>query len=396
VSNTWPVASTVCRPYPWARRFDIPTRLVDWANPVTLETVSTDSTPLVTNRGVVELTRQLVDIHSVSGDEKHLADLIDATLRQAPHLEVLRHGNTVAARTQTEASQRVLIAGHIDTVPVSGTLPAVLAEGVLWGRGSVDMKGGVASHLIHALDTRPPRLNITWVFYDQEEVDADKNGLGQFLQAHPEWMAADFGILGEPSNARIEGGCNGTLRAVASSQGRQAHSARPWMGDNAIHALAPLITRLATHTPETRTVDGLDYRESLQAVGVAGGVAGNVVPDAASVTINFRFAPDRSVADAIGYVTEFCAGYQVDIVDAAPGARPGMDQALAADFVRFVGSEPAPKYGWTDVSRLSAAGIPAVNFGPGDPSLAHSAHEQVPVDQLEFAHRVLGDWLFSS
>ncbi len=351
--------------------------------------------PLPTASGIVELTRVLCDIESVSGDEKTLADRIEVTLFAHSHLEVIRHGNTVAARTHYNRPTRVLIAGHIDTVPITGTLPARIVDDTLWGRGSVDMKGGVASHLIHAVDPRPTRHDVTWVFYDQEEVAADVNGLGAFHAAHPDWMAADFGILGEPSNAIVEGGCNGTMRAVVTATGQQAHSARPWMGENAIHLLAPLLARLASHSPETRHVDGLDYRESLQAVGIDGGIAGNVVPDRASVTLNFRFAPDRSPADAREYLEAFCDGYAMEVVDEAPGARPGLDSEIAAEFVALVGVPAAPKYGWTDVSRLGQAGIPAVNFGPGDPSLAHSMDERVPLTQLESAHQVLGGWLFS-
>jgi succinyl-diaminopimelate desuccinylase len=357
--------------------------------------VSSDLSPLPTDVGVVHLTRVLCDIESVSGDEKHLADRVEATLVRAPHLEVVRWGNTVAARTHTHSPTRVLIAGHIDTVPVSGCLPARIDGDRLWGRGSVDMKGGVASHLIHAMNQASARHSVTWVFYDQEEVDASKNGLGAFAASHPDWMTADFGILGEPSNALIEGGCNGTLRAVVSAAGKQAHSARPWMGVNAIHALSPLMNRFASHTPETRSVEGLEYRESLQAVAISGGVAGNVVPDYASVTVNYRFAPDRSIDEAIDYVSKVCDGFPVDIVDVAPGARPGLDSAIAKDFVALVGQPAAPKYGWTDVSRLSEAGIPSVNFGPGDPSLAHSPEESVPLTQLEHAHNILGRWLFS-
>lgn len=357
--------------------------------------MSTAAQPLPVDAGVVELTRILCDIESVSGHEAELADRVEATLESASHLEVLRHGNTVAARTQGGKPTRVLIAGHLDTVPIAGTLPARISGGYLWGRGSVDMKGGVASHLIIAATLSHPRHDVTWVFYDQEEVDADRNGLGRFATAHPEWMVADFGILGEPSNARVEGGCNGTLRVVARATGVQAHSARPWMGKNAIHALAPLLTVLAQFDPETRAVDGLDYRESLQAVGIEGGVAGNVVPDEASVTINYRFAPDRSVDDAIRHLAEVLDGWDLEVVDSAPGARPGLDQDIAKDFLLQIDEPPAPKYGWTDVSRLSQADIPAVNFGPGDPSLAHSAGEKVPVSELEKAHSVLSGWLTS-
>lgn len=358
--------------------------------------MSGSATPLPVDQGVVELTRILCDIESVSGDEAELADRVEATLRQAAHLEVIREGNTVAARTTTGATHRVLIAGHLDTVPVAGCLPARLDGDFLWGRGSVDMKGGVASHLILAVHTPNPRHDVTWVFYDQEEVGAERNGLGRFHQAHPDWVVADFGILGEPSNARIEGGCNGTLRALVTATGVAAHSARPWMGKNAIHALAPLLAKLADFPLETRPVDGLDYRESVQAVGISGGVAGNVVPDSASITINFRFAPDRSIADATEYITNLCEGFDVVIVDAAAGARPGVDSGLARQFAALVDSPPAPKYGWTDVARLSEAGIPSVNFGPGDPSLAHSADEKVSIAELEKAHALLASWLQSS
>lgn len=345
------------------------------------------------DRGVVELTRVLCEIESVSGNEEPLANRIEATLRSAPHLEVLRHGNTVAARTRLGRDRRVIIAGHIDTVPL-GPLTATRLEGeTLLGRGSVDMKGGVASHLIHAMTLTAPRYDVTWVFYDQEEVDADRNGLGHFAHAHPDWLVADFGILGEPTGGLIEGGCNGTMRLAVTARGRRAHSARPWKGDNAIHALAPLLERLATFEPETRTVDGLDYRESLQAVGIQGGVAGNVVPDVAMVTVNFRFAPDRSPDQALEYLGALTDGYEVMVVDVSAGARPGLDAPIAQEFMRHVEAPPAPKYGWTDVARLSALGIPAVNFGPGDPSLAHTDGENVPVDQLVNCHASLGAWL---
>jgi succinyl-diaminopimelate desuccinylase len=348
----------------------------------------------------VELTRAVCDIPSVSGDETTLADAIELSVTGYEHLQVIRFGDTVVARTELGRAQRIIIAGHIDTVPINNNLPCrdETEDGVeyLWGRGTVDMKSGLAVQLKLAAELVHPRYDITWIWYDHEEVDAELNGLKVLSAAHPELLRADFAILGEPSNAKIEGGCNGTLRAVVRAKGVQAHSARPWMGDNAIHRLADILARLVSHVPETRTVDGLDYRESLQAVGISGGVAGNVVPDVATLTLNFRFAPDRSVDDATNYVTAFCEGFEVEIIDSAPGARPGLDTDIAQDFVAVVGGDPAPKYGWTDVSRLSTAGIPAVNFGPGDPSLAHSPNEQVSLSELELAHTTLGLWLFLS
>ena len=343
--------------------------------------------------GVVELTRALCDVESVSGDEELLANRVEATLRTASHLEDIREGNTVAARTALGAPTWVIVAGHLDTVPVDNNLPSRIEGDHLVGRGSVDMKGGVASQLILAVELDQPAMDVTWIFYDQEEIEADKNGLGRFHRNHPEWMVGDFAVLGEPSNGGVEGGCNGTIRVELRATGLRAHSARPWMGDNAIHKLSDALERLSHFSPETRSVDGLDYRESLSAVGIRGGVAGNVIPDDAVLTVNFRFAPDRSVSDAVDYVAQVFPELELSVVDASEGARPGLDGQLALSLVAASGQEARPKYGWTDVSRFSALGIPAVNFGPGDGALAHAPNEQVPISQLESTHRTLREWL---
>jgi succinyl-diaminopimelate desuccinylase len=343
--------------------------------------------------GVVELTRALCDVESVSGNEEHLANRVEATLRSAAHLDVIRDGNTVAARTSVGARTRVIVAGHLDTVPLDNNLPSRIEDDHVVGRGSVDMKGGVASQLILACELDHPAMDVTWIFYDQEEIEADKNGLGRFHRNHPEWLEGDFAVLGEPSLGGVEGGCNGTIRVELRATGLRAHSARPWMGDNAIHKLSDALERLSHFSPETRSVDGLDYRESLSAVGVRGGVAGNVIPDEAVLTVNFRFAPDRSVSDAVEYVADVFPGLELTVVDASEGARPGLDSQLALSLVAASGHEARPKYGWTDVSRFSELGIPAVNFGPGDGALAHAPNEKVPISQLESTHRTLRDWL---
>ena len=372
------------------------TRLAGCTARLHLGVVSTSAAPFDVSVGVVELTRELVDIESVSGNESELADRVEATLRAADHLEVVRVGNTVAARVQCGCDTRVIVAGHLDTVPVEGLLPARSEAGELWGRGAVDMKAGVASQLILALELDSPRVDVTWIFYDQEEVAADRNGLGHFANAHPEWMKADFAVLGEPSNAGVEGGCNGTLRMTLTAHGKTAHSARPWMGDNAIHALAPALATLQAFEPETRDVDGLAYRESLSAVGVTGGIAGNVVPDRAELTVNFRFAPDRTVADAVSYAAALFPGFDHEVTDSSPGARPGLTHPLALSLVDASGKPATPKYGWTDVARFSEMGIPAVNFGPGDAQLAHSAEERVAESEIEAAHHTLRTWLLGS
>ncbi|QCQ16380.1 succinyl-diaminopimelate desuccinylase [Microbacterium sp. RG1] len=345
----------------------------------------------------VELTQAICDIPSVSGDEATLADSIAAALAPLPHLEVFRDGDTIIARTRLGRPQRVVIAGHIDTVPLNDNLPTRLiddeGEPTLWGRGTVDMKAGVAVQLKLAAELTDPRVDITWMWYDHEEVEASLNGLGRVASLRPDLFEADFAILGEPSNGQVEGGCNGTLRVVARTHGVRAHSARAWVGENAIHAAAPILTRLAAYEPATIDVEGLAYREGLNAVRVTGGVAGNVIPDLCEVEINYRFAPSRSVAEAEAHVRDVLAGFEVELTDSSAGARPGLDAPLAQEFVRAVGAQPHPKYGWTDVARFSALGVPAVNYGPGNPSLAHHDQERVPIAQIEDVERGLRTWL---
>ncbi|AZS41110.1 succinyl-diaminopimelate desuccinylase [Microbacterium oxydans] len=347
----------------------------------------------------VDLTRAICDIPSVSGDEKTLADAIEAAVTPLGHLQVFRHGNTVIARTDLGRAQRVAIAGHIDTVPINANLPTrdIEIDGVpyLWGRGTVDMKAGTAVQLKLAAELVEPAIDITWMWYDNEEVEASKNGLGLLAAVRPDLFEADFAILGEPSNGEVEGGCNGTMRAIVRTSGVRAHSARAWIGENAIHRAAPILTRLAEYRAREVPVEGLLYRESLSAVRIAGGVAGNVIPDACEVEVNYRFAPSKSAAEAETHLRGVLAGFDVEITDAAEGARPGLDAEIAKQFVAAVGAEPRPKYGWTDVARFSALGIPAVNYGPGDPHLAHHDEERVPLAQIDAVERGLRAWLTS-
>jgi succinyl-diaminopimelate desuccinylase len=345
----------------------------------------------------VDLTRAICDIPSVSGDESALADLIEASITPLAHLEVIRHGNTIVARTNLGRAQRVVIAGHIDTVPINDNVPtrdvAVDGERYLWGRGTVDMKGGVAVQLKLAAELTAPVVDITWMWYDNEEVAASLNGLNLLAADRPDLFAADFAILGEPSNGQVEGGCNGTLRAIVRAHGVRAHSARAWIGENAIHRVAPILSRLSEYRAKEVTVEGLAYRESLSAVRIVGGVAGNVIPDLCEVEINYRFAPSKTAADAAAHVRGVLEGFEVEITDSAEGARPGLDAPIAQQFVAAVGAEPRPKYGWTDVARFSALGIPAVNYGPGDPHLAHHDEERVPLAQIDAVEQGLRAWL---
>nr|WP_275006118.1 succinyl-diaminopimelate desuccinylase [Promicromonospora iranensis] len=354
---------------------------------------------------LVALTRVICDIPSVSGDEKALADAIEVLLRGCAHLEVLRDGDALVARTNLGRDRRVVVAGHIDTVPIADNLPTRLVgagdDAVLWGRGTVDMLGGVAVALALAVELgapgSEPAHDLTWIFYDHEEVDSALNGLGRLARNHPELLRGDFAILGEPTDAGIEGGCNGTMRVELRTRGVAAHSARAWTGENAIHAVAPALARLAAYEPQSIEVDGLVYREGLNAVRIEGGIAGNVIPDACTVEVNYRFAPSRSVEEAEAHLREVFEGFDLVVTDAAGGARPGLDDPLAAQFVKSVltttGGVPAPKYGWTDVARFSELGVPAVNFGPGDPLLAHKDDEHLPVAQLAQCRDALRAWL---
>lgn len=355
----------------------------------------------------VTLAHVLCDIPSPSGQEREIADRIEEALSAFPHLRLLRDGDTVVARTQAAApsgsraqggrTPRVVVAGHLDTVPAHENLPARLiggeGAGSLWGRGSVDMKAGVAVQLRLAAEIVDPAVEVTWIWYDNEEVEAARNGLGRVLRAHPELADADFAVLGEPTAGLIEAGCNGTIRADVVTTGVRAHSARAWMGENAIHRAAPVLDLLASWPGRTAIVDGLSYREGLNAVRISGGVAGNVIPDLCTVHVNYRFAPDRELEEAVAWMRDLFGAWDFTVVDAAAAARPGLDVPAAQDFLRSLGAPVRAKEGWTDVARFAALGVPAVNYGPGDPSKAHADDESVPVQQIRDCEAGLRRWL---
>ena len=342
---------------------------------------------------LAELTAALVDVASESGDEQQLADLVQAALLRLEHLEVTRVGNTLVARTNLGHSERVILGGHLDTVPANDNIPSHLDGSRLYGLGACDMKGGVAISLKLAQELTNPSRDVTYLYYECEEVDSARNGLAKVSQSNPELLEGNFAILMEPSNAGIEAGCQGSLRFELAVPGQRAHSARSWMGSNAIHSAAPILNLLAEYQPRVVEIDGLEYLEGLNAVGISGGVAGNVIPDLATVTVNYRYAPSRTADEAVEYVTELFADYELTVVDNAGGALPGLSEPAAQDFASQVAQAPRPKFGWTDVSRFNELGVPAVNFGPGDPSLAHHKDEYVEVTQLESVYGALKNWL---
>jgi succinyl-diaminopimelate desuccinylase len=348
---------------------------------------------------IVDLLRAIADVESVSGDEKALADLVEEALRALPHLEVVRDGDALVARTHLGRAERVVIAGHLDTVPVAANLPSsrkvVDGEDRVYGRGTCDMKGGVAVQLAVAAAVPEPVRDVTWIFYDHEEVDAERNGLNRLSRTRPELLAADLAVLMEPTAAAVEGGCQGTLRVAVRTHGVAAHSARSWLGSNAIHTAGEVLRRLESYRPAEVLVDGLLYREGMNAVAITGGIAGNVVPDRCEVVVNYRFAPDKDESAAVGEVRRLFDSYDVELLDVAPGARPGLDLPAAKAFAAAVGGEVRPKYGWTDVARFSALGIPAVNYGPANPNQAHADDEHCRVEDLFVCRDALVRWLSS-
>jgi succinyl-diaminopimelate desuccinylase len=332
------------------------------------------------------LTAALVDVESVSGDEAVLAGLVEDALRACPSLAVERDRNVVLARTSLGRESRLVLAGHLDTVPTAGNVPSHVEGDRLFGCGTTDMKSGVAVllRIAHLVGTGEldPRADLTFVCYDCEEIEASRNGLGRLARERPDVLAADLGVLLEPTDGIVEGGCQGTLRVTVAVPGVRAHSARSWLGTNAIHAAAPVLQRLAEHQAREVVVDGLTYREGLNAVAISGGVAGNVVPDRCEITVNYRFAPDLSEDEAFASVTSVFDGFAVTLTDSAPAARPGLDGALAQSIVAAVGGQARAKLGWTDVARFGQLGIPAVNLGPGDPNLAHKPEESVLIERI--------------
>lgn len=344
---------------------------------------------------LITRTAELVDIASVSHHETALADHVERLLRGTA-LEVERVGDNVVARTTLGLDQRLLLAGHLDTVPPNGNDTAKVEGDVLWGLGSADMKGGLAVMLELASRVTNPKVDLSFVFYVCEEVEQEHNGLVQLLRERPDLVAADAAVLGEPTGAIVEAGCQGTARFEVLLSGQRAHTARPWMGCNAIHRLGPVLERASGYVAREPEIDGCRFKESLQAVSVEGFVAYNVVPDRARVVLNHRFAPDRTVQQAMAEVRDLLGdsiteaeGDQFSLLDVSAAAPPALDHPLLKELVASTGQPPRAKLGWTDVSFFAQHGVPATNFGPGDPNVAHTAEERVPREQLESCYAAL-------
>lgn len=344
------------------------------------------------------LAASLVEIPSVSWHEAAIADHLEARLRAVAGLEVTRVGDNLVARTQLGRPHRVILAGHTDTVPADGNETAVVEGDRLRGLGATDMKGGLAVMVDLAETVTEPAVDVTYVFYAREEVAAEHSGLVEVWSARPDLLAGDVALLGEPTLAAVEAGCQGTMRLRIVLHGERAHTARPWMGRNAIHRLGGLLTALAGYEERRPVLQGCRYREALQAVAVEGGVAGNVVPDRVVLEVNHRFAPDRTPQQALAHVREVIApwleeGDELTVVDQAPPAAPALDHPLLGALIERNGLPVRAKLGWTDVAFFAARGVPAANFGPGDAAIAHTRDEYVERADLERVHGALADLL---
>ena len=350
---------------------------------------------------LLALTAELVDIPSVSKNETAITDWIERRFRtDAPWLDVTRVGNNLVARTQLDRGLRVMLAGHTDTVPVNDNGSARIDGDTLWGIGSADMKGGLAVAVDLACAIQEPAVDVTYLFYECEEIDLEFNGLRKLLRERPDLLTCDAAVLGEPTDGLVEAGCQGSIRVALRAGGTRAHTARPWMGRNAMHRLGPVLTALASYEERRPVLNDCEFREAMQAVGMTGGIAGNVVPDEAELTVNHRFAPDRTIADAIAHTREVlcgalaggfdeAAGDAFELRDEAPPAPPDLDHPVLAALVAASGEPPRAKLGWTDVAFFASAGIPATNFGPGDPTLAHTRDEHVERESIERVHAAL-------
>ncbi len=377
---------------------------------------------------LLELTAELVAMPSVSFEESTFVDWLEDQLGQLDHLETVRVGDNLVARTNLGRTQRLVIAGHTDTVPPNGNAQARIDGDTLWGVGSADMKGGLAVALQLAREVTNPRYDLTFIFYAREEVAQEHNGLNELTAERPDLLAGDCAILGEPTSALIEAGCQGAMRFQLTLAGARAHTARPWMGRNALHRLGPVLAALAAYEARTPTIDGCVYREAIQAVSVEGGVAGNVVPDQVVLKIHHRYAPDRSPQQAESFVRELLAphielapdavtantentdgakrdessgarsgdesarkgGYdELVVLDQSPACLPSMNHPILQKLVTDNNLEVKSKLGWTDVARFDQLGIPATNFGPGDATVAHAADERLERSSIESVYSAL-------
>jgi succinyl-diaminopimelate desuccinylase len=347
-------------------------------------------------QALVARTQMLCDVPSVTGAEGPLADRLWAWAGELPAgLPRARYGNSMVLGAPRPETPTVALVGHIDTVPPAELpMAASHVDGErLVGLGASDMKGGVAvmQLLYEALATAPNLAAVPMlVLYDREEGPYADNGLEPLLQAHTALKDVDLAVAMEPTDNTLQLGCVGSLQATVRFAGRAAHSARPWQGDNAIHKAGPLLSALGRQGAQDVVVHGLTFREATSVTMARGGRAKNVVPDAFELNINHRFAPaDGSLEAAIAHLQRLAQDATLVIDDAAPAGPVPLDNPLVRHFAALCDLELQPKQAWTDVARLAAHGIDAINFGPGRTDQAHQRGEYIEVPALVRSYEAL-------
>ena len=329
---------------------------------------------------LVETLSWLIDIPSVTGDEARIRDTIAERLAEMP---VQLVGESMVVGQPQE--QAFVLVGHLDTVPLQGHVGATVEDGRVHGLGATDMKSGLAV-MIHLMESLGPD-HLACVFYAGEEGPMSGNQMQMILEGAPWLLGSAAAVVMEPTDRGLEAGCQGVINAEVAFEGEAAHSARPWLGDNAITKSGEFLARMRSLGPEPHLVSGLEFKEVISVTRAHGGVANNVIPSQFTLNINYRFAPDRPMDQAVVHLREVCVGAdRFSIVDSAPAGAVSIDHPFFRRLIEVSGAPVAAKQGWTDVAQLSAVGIPAVNFGPGEPGLAHKPGESVRIDDLTWAY----------
>jgi succinyl-diaminopimelate desuccinylase len=327
---------------------------------------------------------ELVDIPSESRDEARLAGHALSVLRDGG-VEARDGGDSciLAGVTGRDDRPLVLLAGHLDTVPAQGNRPGTRDAGAVHGLGAADMKGALAVMLELALARPAATVDLGYVLFPREELPFGESSLTPLLEREPGLREADLVVVMEPTANAIHAGCLGNVNATWTFHGRSGHSARPWLAENAIHRAAEGIRAVAQVEPIPHDFDGLRFTEVVSVTRIAGGIAGNVIPGEAVATVNYRYAPGRSAADAEAWLRELCEPYGTLVIEGnAPSAPVAVANPLAQRLIATGDLAVEAKQAWTPVAEFAAAGVDAVNFGPGDPAQAHAREEHVRIDAL--------------
>lgn len=339
-----------------------------------------------TARRLAQTTLALVDTESISRNEGAIVEVVAAMIDT--RVPVLAEDDSLFyAPTRMEGRPLVVFAGHLDTIPPLDNLPGRIENGAVHGLGASDMKGSLAVmiELIRRLDSEQPEVAIdaAFLFFAREELPLDASPISGLLEASAALRDAHLVVVMEPTANEIQLGCLGNLNADVTFEGSSSHSARPWLGNNAIHRAIQALQTVAASSAKEVTVDGLSFFEVVNVTGITGGIARNVIPDEVTCHLNFRYAPNQSAEEAEQRLRSLVGhGASVEIVGNAPPGRVATDNPLVGRLRVSSGAAVGPKQAWTNVAEFSAVGIDAVNFGPGVPEYAHRADEQVSIDAL--------------